>query len=108
MPVLEIYGMSECTGPASINTPEAYAIGSVGLNIHGTETMIDHVPGRDKEGEGEICMRGRHVMAGYMYNPEKSRSTIDSNGWLHSGDQGYLDDKGFLWITGRIKELIIG
>merc|ERR1712059_197820 len=59
-------------------------------------------------GTGEICMRGRHVMPGYMYNPHKSKSTIDSNGWLHSGDLGYLDDEGRLFITGRIKELIIG
>jgi len=108
LPVYEIYGMSECTGPASINFPDDNVVGSVGVGLPGTETMIDHVDGRDKEGEGEICMRGRHVMPGYMYNPDKSRDTIDSTGWLHSGDLGYLDDKGRLFITGRIKELIIG
>lgn len=108
LPVLEIYGMSECCGPASITIPGNNVIGSVGVGLPGSETMIQHMTGRDKEGTGEICMRGRHVMPGYMYNPHKSKSTIDSNGWLHSGDLGYLDDEGRLFITGRIKELIIG
>ena len=56
--------MSECTGPHSVNLVESNKVGSVGMTIPGAETMIDHVPGRDKEGEGEICMRGRHVMPG--------------------------------------------
>lgn len=64
LPVLELYGMSECTGPHSVNLLESNKIGSVGVTLPGAETMIDHVPGRDKEGEGEICMRGRHVMPG--------------------------------------------
>jgi long-chain-fatty-acid--CoA ligase ACSBG len=73
----------------------------------GVETMLLHEEGRDKPGEGEICFRGRHVMLGYMKDQVKSRATIDSQNWLHSGDVGRFDEDGFVYITGRIKELII-
>jgi long-chain-fatty-acid--CoA ligase ACSBG len=61
----------------------------------------------DKNGEGEICMRGRHIMMGYLKNDKATRETLDPEGYLHSGDLGIITDKGFLKITGRIKELII-
>jgi len=61
----------------------------------------------DSKGEGEICMRGRHIMMGYLKNDKATRETLDPEGYLHSGDLGVITDKGFLKITGRIKELII-
>merc|ERR1711977_230061 len=57
--------------------------------------------------QGEICFRGRHVMLGYMDNEEKTAEAIDSEGWLHSGDKGKIDENGMGYITGRYKELLI-
>lgn len=105
--ILELYGMSECTGPMTTCLPNYYKVGSCGIAIKGAELKIDHVAGRDKPGEGEICFRGRHIMMGYMNNKIKSTGAIDSTGFLHSGDVGRVDEDGFLFITGRIKELII-
>ena len=61
----------------------------------------------DEHGEGEICMRGRNIMSGYLKNEQATKDTIDALGYLHSGDKGKIDKDGFLSITGRIKELII-
>jgi len=109
IPIMELFGQSECTGPHTINHPGAFKFGSVGRPLLGTESMID-------ETTGELCYRGRHIFAGYMGMPEKTRETIDADGWLHSGDVAKIDDdhhpdipkpSGFVFITGRIKELII-
>lgn len=104
MPLYELYGMSESTGPHSVSFEGSVKMGSVGRSMPGVETWIAQP---DEKGQGEICMRGRHVFMGYMKNPEATQSTIDSQGWLHSGDLGKVDKEGFLKITGRIKELII-
>lgn len=56
---------------------------------------------------GEVCFRGRHTFMGYLKNPEATRATKDAQGYVHSGDEGYLDEQGYLFITGRFKELII-
>jgi len=100
----DLYGMSESSGPQTINFPGFNRIGTVGRAIPGAEMRLDRM---SKQGEGEICMRGRHVFMGYLYNPEATLKTIDENGWLHSGDLGSIDSEGYLRITGRIKELII-
>lgn len=106
--ILEVYGMSENTGPQNVCKPDYFKAGTCGLTIPGTEVKLDHVKGRDKEGEGEICFRGRHIMMGYLNNMAKTQESIDQDGWLHSGDVGYIDPKtNLLSITGRIKELII-
>lgn len=67
--------------------------------------MIIHNP--DKDGVGEICMKGRHRFMGYYKNEEATMNTIDEFGYLHSGDLGIIDEYGELVIKGRIKELII-
>ena len=106
--ILEVYGMSENTGPQNVCKPDYFKAGTCGLPIPGAEIKLDHVQGRDKEGEGEICFRGRHVMMGYLNNVAKTQESIDEEGWLHSGDVGHIDpNTNLLSITGRIKELII-
>jgi len=105
--ICQCYGMSECTGPMFAERPDYRSPGSCGIGIKGAEWKIDHVEGRDKKEEGEICYRGRHIMMGYMFNEVKTNDSIDPEGWLHSGDVGRVDADGLLRITGRIKEIII-
>ncbi|CAD6224814.1 GSCOCG00005566001-RA-CDS [Cotesia congregata] len=104
MPIMEAYGMSECAGAHTLSTEDKYRLGSVGAVLKGLKTKLDHP---DDCGEGEICMGGRHVFMGYLNAPEKTKEAKDDNGWLHSGDLGRIDAKGFLYVTGRIKELVI-
>ncbi len=99
VPIMEVYGMSECTGPATFSTPDKYRFGKVGTPIRGTEVKT--------AGDGEVLMRGPHVFPGYYKNEAASREMIDEDGWLHSGDVGEIDADGFLKITDRKKELII-
>jgi long-subunit acyl-CoA synthetase (AMP-forming) len=99
IPLFEIYGMSECTGPATVSLPGAYRTGSTGTALPGTELRI--AP------DGEICMRGRHVFKGYLKNAEATAEALDAEGWLRSGDIGELDDAGYLRITDRKKDLLI-
>ncbi|HEV8631071.1 MAG TPA: AMP-binding protein [Thermoanaerobaculia bacterium] len=100
VPILEVYGMSECTGPTTFSLPDRYRTGRAGYAIPGTELAI--------MGEaGEICMRGPHVFLGYYKNEAATRECKDAEGWLHSGDVGRIDEDGFLQVTDRIKELII-
>ena len=106
--VNEVYGMSESTGMATCCQNMRFKFGSCGAAYLGLELKIDHVFGRDADGEGEICYRGRSIMLGYLHNIEKTREAIDNEGWLHSGDIGRVDAQGMYYITGRIKELVIG
>lgn len=105
MPLMEVYGMSESCGPHTLSRDDAFLFGSVGLVLPGMETRMEGGSGSDDQ--GEICMRGRHIFAGYLRSEEKTMETLDTDGWLHSGDVGRLDQEGFLHITGRIKEIII-
>mmetsp|Transcript_25559 Transcript_25559/g.55306 ORF Transcript_25559/g.55306 Transcript_25559/m.55306 type:complete len:589 (+) Transcript_25559:157-1923(+) len=109
IPVYEVFGQSECTGPHTVSFRHCWKIGTCGRAIKGTESMI-------APNTGELCYRGRHIFMGYMYMPDKTAETIDDEGYLHSGDVAELDDDvdkdllgagGFMRITGRIKELII-
>ncbi|MCB9730397.1 MAG: AMP-binding protein [Deltaproteobacteria bacterium] len=99
IPLFEVYGMSECTGPATISLPGRYRTGKAGFCLPGAELKIAE--------DGEVCMRGRHVFKGYYKNPEATAEALDSEGWLHSGDIGVIDPDGFLRITDRKKDLII-
>jgi len=109
--VNEAFGMSEVTGPSSVTLNPYYVPGTCGVACPGVDIKLEHVDGRDKEGEGEVCFRGRSVMLGYLDNAEKTQEAIDDQGWLHSGDTGKFvtTTKGppFLKIVGRIKELLI-
>lgn len=104
LPVYELYGMSESSGPHTISLPNAFRLTSCGKVIPGFQTKLFSL---DAEGNGEICFWGRHVFMGYLNMPEKTEEALDAEGWLHSGDLGKHDKDDFLFITGRIKELII-
>ncbi|KAF7200759.1 long-chain-fatty-acid--CoA ligase ACSBG2 [Nothobranchius furzeri] len=103
IPVKELYGMSESSGPHTVSINQ-YRIGSCGKVMPGCKTKLDHP---DEDGNGEICFWGRHVFMGYLNMPDKTVEALDEDGWLHSGDLGKHDKDDFLYITGRIKELII-
>ena len=98
LPILEIYGQSEDSGPTSSNLVGRTRIGSVGVALPGLEIKIAD--------DGEICVRGPNVFLGYFKEPTATAETL-IDGWLHSGDLGAFDKDGFLTITGRKKEIII-
>lgn len=102
--ITQVYGMSETSGMQTIELPWCFRFGSAGQDFRGVKTIIDSP---DKDGNGEILMDGRHVFMGYLGMEAQTREVIDSLGRLHSGDVGRRDSDGFLYITGRIKELII-
>ncbi|XP_078533830.1 long-chain-fatty-acid--CoA ligase ACSBG2-like [Lissotriton helveticus] len=104
LPVMEMYGMSESTGPHTIAVSRAFRIMSTGKEMPGCRTQI-YRP--EEDGTGEVCFWGRHVFMGYLNMAEKTKEALDEEGWLHSGDLGKHDQDGYLFITGRIKELII-
>jgi long-chain acyl-CoA synthetase len=97
VPLAEIYGMSETTGPMTFS-PERPKIGTVGRGCHGMEVRIAD--------DGEVICRGGNVFQGYFKQPDKTAETI-IDGWLHSGDIGEIDDEGYITIVDRKKELII-
>ena len=102
--ILDVYGMSECSGAHTLCTNDGFRLGSVGRTLKGFVTKLDNM---DSTGEGEICMGGRHVFMGYLHDAEKTKEAKDENNWLHSGDLGKMDEDKFLYVTGRIKELVI-
>ncbi|XP_046814921.1 very long-chain-fatty-acid--CoA ligase bubblegum isoform X1 [Vespa crabro] len=104
IPIMEAFGMSECSGAHSITLRNNYRLSSVGSVLPGFRTRLDNP---NETGEGEICMYGRHIFMGYLNEPEKTKEAKTEEGWLHSGDLGRIDSNGLLYITGRIKELII-
>ncbi|XP_063395173.1 long-chain-fatty-acid--CoA ligase ACSBG2 isoform X4 [Cydia fagiglandana] len=105
IPIMEAFGMSEGSGAHSLSIDPKFNLTSVGELLEGTETKFEG--SMSQNGPGEILMRGRHVFMGYLGDEEKTRAAIDSEGWLHSGDVGRVDSHNFLYITGRIKELLI-
>ncbi len=93
----ELYGQTENCGLAT-SMPDRIKLGTVGVTAPHTETRISP--------EGEILLRGPHVFMGYLNQPEKTAETL-RDGWLHTGDVGYLDNEGYLKITDRMKDIII-
>lgn len=108
IPILEAYGSTENTGGITANKAECRKTGSVGIAFDGIEVKIFDPDGNAlKTGEiGEIVVRGDTVMKGYFNGPEITAETI-KHGWLCTGDVGYLDGEGFLYIVDRIKDMII-
>jgi long-chain acyl-CoA synthetase len=107
--VIEGYGMTESSPGGSMNRPgTTYKPGSAGPPIPGIDLEIVAEDGSElpPNTPGEICMRGPHVMQGYYLKPEATAETV-VDGWLHTGDVGFLDEDGYLFITERIKDMII-
>ncbi len=102
--ILNGYGITECAPLISCNRNQYRKNGSVGIPIHGAEVKIANP---DEDGEGEICYRGPNVMLGYYKEPEATAAVIDADGFFHTGDWGRLDEEGWIYITGRLKNIII-
>jgi long-chain acyl-CoA synthetase len=99
IPLCELYGLSECSGPATSNRPGSNRIGTAGWPLPGVEVTI--------EADGEVLVRGGNVVDRYHNLPDETASTFDNEGWLHTGDLGRIDEDGYLTIVGRKKDLII-
>eukprot|EP01083_Nonionella_stella_P113663 335129_1 len=107
MPIVDAYGMSETAGMMAVSLPNNFVPNAVGPVTMGNEIVIDYDPDRDEENHGEICYRGRSAMMGYIHEAEKTSKVFDDEGFIHTGDIGYIDVYDCLHITGRIKELIV-
>lgn len=103
IPIYECFGMSEVTGAHTLCVDGATNLETIGMTLPGMKSKIVN----PESGQGEICIYGRHVFMGYLNDLEKTNETFDADGWLHTGDMGRIDELGFVYITGRLKELLI-
>ncbi|MDO5026150.1 MAG: long-chain fatty acid--CoA ligase [Trueperella sp.] len=99
LPILEGYGLTESCAPTAVNRVGNIRIGSVGLPYPGTAMKISP--------EGEILLQGDHIFRGYRGDSKATAAAFTEDGWLQTGDMGQIDSEGFLWVTGRKKELIV-
>ena len=99
VPIFQGYGMTECSPIISVGRPEDNDPFSIGKALPGVETKITE--------EGELCTRSESVMMGYFNNKKATDKIIDSDGWLHTGDIATISNEGYLYITGRIKDIIV-
>ena len=104
IPLYEGYGMTETTAGATLNYGGNNRIGSVGKPLEGSDLRIADP---NEKGDGEIQFHGRHVMAGYYRNSEATAETMTEDGWLKSGDLGRIDSDGYVYVTGRLKEIYV-
>ncbi|KAF2360621.1 Argonaute linker 2 domain [Trinorchestia longiramus] len=111
MPIMEGYGLSESlsVGAIGLLKPDQFKPGSCGkvLNLTAMKLLESEMANKEQEGEGEICFKGRNIFMGYLNLEDKTHEAIDDEGWLKSGDLGWLDSEGFLYVSGRVKELVI-
>lgn len=97
--ILEGYGLTETSASSTVNRPAALAIGTVGQPVPGASVKV--------AADGELLLAGHQIFVGYWNNPTASAEVLEADGWFHSGDIGEIDDRGFVRITGRKKELIV-
>lgn len=102
-PIFQGYGMTECSPIIAVNKDRYSKAAAAGLPLPGTEVKIYNP---DEKGIGEIICRGPSVMLGYYRDDDATREAL-RNGWLHTGDYGYFDQDGFLYVSGRKKSVII-
>jgi long-chain acyl-CoA synthetase len=109
--IIETFGMTETNAPCFTNPldPARRKIGSPGTAFGNEAKVIDPATGAEQPRgvPGEFMVRGANVMKGYYKDPESTARTFTADGWMHTGDLGYMDADGFVFVTGRIKELII-
>lgn len=109
--IIETFGMTETNAPCFTNPydPAKRKIGSPGTAYGNEAKVIDPATGEEQPRgtTGELMLRGDNVLTAYYKDPENTAKTLEPDGWLHSGDLGYMDEDGFVFVTGRIKELII-
>lgn len=108
IPMYQGYGLSEATPVLSSNGPEKYRFGSSGKPVKPIELKICDSEGKELPAgeQGEIVVKGENVMAGYWKNPEATAETV-KDGWLYTGDLGYVSKEGLLYVKGRFKSLLI-
>lgn len=104
IPVYEAWGMTELSPAGTLNTPAAYKPSSAGRAIDKVRLVIDKSLSEEGARDGELIVYGPNVMQGYHNKPEATKEVLTRDGGLRTGDRAYVDDDGFLWITGRIKE----
>lgn len=102
--VLQGYGLTECAPLVAVNRERNYRYSSAGLPLVGNEIKVDQP---DENGIGELLIKGDNVFLGYYGNPQATKDVFDDEGYFHSGDVGYIDQEGFIYITGRKKNVII-
>lgn len=107
--ISEGYGMTESASAVTYNHYYRHVVASVGETVPGVEVEIRDLSGNRLAlgQEGEICIKGHNIMKGYLDNPEATAETFWPGGWYRSGDIGVLDDKGYLFIVDRLKDMII-
>jgi long-subunit acyl-CoA synthetase (AMP-forming) len=99
IPILEIYGLSETSGPGTVSVPGRFKTGAVGQPMPGLELAL--------AADGEIRMRGPNIFRGYRKDPAATAAALDADGWFSTGDIGVVDADGYLAITDRKKELLV-
>ena len=104
LPVFDAYGLTETSPAVTMNNRDASKPGSVGLPIEHVRVVIDSKVSKDGIDEGEVIVYGPNVMKGYHNKPEETKAVLTEDGGFRTGDIGRLDEDGFLYITGRIKE----
>ncbi len=104
IPLYDVYGLSETSPGITCNSPSAYKIGSVGRVIDKVTVVIDKSVVSKDAVDGEIVVYGPNVMKGYHKKPQATKEVMTKDGGVRTGDRGRIDEDGFMWITGRIKE----